>query len=112
MDNPYFDFDIGALAQACDERAGALQACAWQTEAERNALREATAELLAAVARQLSATVQTSKGSPADLSFGELREIIATRVSHAPLHAAAAHAWVSDFAPGDGIDATAAPPRD
>ena len=102
MDNPYLDLAPNALAQACDVRAGELQARAWHSEEERNALREATAELLAAVARQLSGTLEPGEADAADLSAGDLREIIATRVSHAPLHPPAAHAWVNDFAPGGG----------
>lgn len=112
MDNPYFDLDPTSLAQVCDARAGELQARAWHSEEERNALREATAELLAAVARQLSGTGETGD---AGLSTGELREIIATRVCHVPLHAPTTHAWVNDFAPGDdapagGADASASLP--
>jgi len=103
MDNPYLDLDSTALAQACDVRAGELQARAWHSEEERNALREATAELLASVARQLSGTLESDEAHAADLSAGDLREIIATRVSHAPLHPPAAHAWVNDFAPGGGM---------
>ena len=102
MDNPYFELDPNALAQACDARAGELHARAWHSEEERNALREATAELLAAVARQLSGVVGSRDAGATDLSAGDLREIIATRVRHAPLHAPAAHAWVNDFTPGDG----------
>ena len=100
MDNPYLDLDPNALAHACDVRAGELQARAWHSEDERNALREATAELLAAVARQLSGDLESGDADAADLTAGDLREIIATRVSHAPLHTPAAHAWVNDFAPG------------
>ena len=107
MDNPYFDLDPTALAQVCDARAGELQARAWHSEEERNALREATAELLAAVARQLSGTSDSVDAGAAGLSTGDLREIIATRVSHAPLHPPAAHAWVNDFAPGDGTPSDA-----
>lgn len=102
MDHPYIDLGLDALAQACDERAAELQARAWQSEAERNALREATAELLAAVARQLSARVDGTTDMPLDAA--ELRDIIANRVSHAPLHAPAAHAWHQAFAPGERDD--------
>lgn len=100
MDNPYLDLAPNALAQACDVRAGELHARAWHSEEERNALREATAELLAAVARKLSGATAPGDTGTTDLSAGDLREIIATRVSHAPLHTPAAHAWVNDFAPG------------
>jgi len=103
MDNPYLDLDPNALAQACDVRAGELQARAWHSEEERNALREATAELLAAVARQLSGTLESGEPDAVDLSAGDLRQIIATRVSHAPLHTPATHAWVNDFAPGGDL---------
>lgn len=103
MDNPYFDLTPTALAQACDVRAGELHARAWHSEEERNALREATAELLAAVARKLSGTLESGDTGVTALSAGDLREIIATRVSHAPLHTPATHAWVNDFAPGDGL---------
>ncbi|MFL6591259.1 MAG: hypothetical protein ACJ8GK_00945 [Luteimonas sp.] len=99
MDNPYIDLGLDALAQACDERALELQARAWHSEAERDALREATAELLAVVARQLSARMDTTD-SPLDTA--ELREIIANRVSHAPLYAPASHPWEQAFAPGEG----------
>ena len=102
MDNPYFDLGPDALAQACDERASELQARAWHSEAERNALREATAELLAAVARQLSTGVETVAGPALDTA--ELRDIIANRVSHAPLHMPASHAWHQSFAPGGDTD--------
>ncbi len=113
MDHPYLDRELSDLAQACDERAGELQACAWHTEAERNALREATAELLSAVARQL-ASAALSQSSPAEgidaassgLSAGDLRTIIDTQVCHQPLHASSTHAWVRDFAPGGGAKPT------
>jgi len=104
MDNPYFDLGLDALAYACDERAAELQARAWQSEAERNALREATAELLAAVARQLS--TRRDMTDDAVLDTAELRDVIANRVSHAPLHMPASHAWHKAFAPGDDAEAS------
>ncbi|WP_159016322.1 hypothetical protein [Cognatiluteimonas profundi] len=113
MDNPYLDRELSELAQACDERAGELQARAWHSEAERNALREATADLLSAVARQL-ASAPLSGSSPANatdaatssLSAADLRTIIDTRVCHQPLHASPTHTWVRDFAPGGDDRAT------
>jgi len=50
----------------------------------------------------LSGAPEPDEARTADLSAGDLREIIATRVSHAPLHPPVAHAWVNDFAPGGG----------
>ena len=102
MDNPYFDLELDALAQACDYRAAELQARAWRSEAERNALREATAELLAAVARQLS--TRGDRAGDGVLDTVELRDMIANRVSHAPLHVPTSHAWHQAFAPGDDTE--------
>lgn len=106
MDNPYLDREPSDLAQACDARAGELQARAWHSEAERNALREATADLLSAVARQLAPARSPGSSAngidapPSGLSPAELRTIIDTRVCHQSLHASPAHSWVRDFAPG------------
>jgi hypothetical protein len=107
MDNPYLGRGLDELAHACDARAIELQARSWHSEAERNALREATAELLSAVAQQLSVTLTSAPGnepaSPADeLGISALREIIATHVTHAPLSGGARHAWVQAFVPGEG----------
>lgn len=81
------DLDPRDLAHLCDQRAHDLQARAWRSEAERDALRESTADLLNAVARQLDATTALVPPSPATrpLSEEELRALIATRVVHAPL---------------------------
>ena len=112
--NPYCDLDLDELAQACGERAGELQARAWRNEDERNALREATAELLAAVASQLAAGAHTTGASTcaADaharlLSASELLEITANNVTHQSLHTGAhvsfggtRHTWIDDFVPG------------
>ena len=107
MDKPTPSFDAldpDDLAQACGERAQALQARAWRNEAERDALREATAELLSAVARQLAALAPTPVSAPG-LSTEELRETLETRVVHQPLHAepvaGGTHAWVRCFEPGE-----------
>jgi hypothetical protein len=103
VDNSYRDCGLNDLALACDERAGELQARAWQSEAERNALREATAELLSAVARQLASGPSHAgaiDSPPSALSAADLRTIIDTRVSHQPLHVSPTHSWVHDFAPG------------
>lgn len=113
MNNPYLGCGLNELAHACDERAIELQARAWHSEAERNALREATAELLSAVAQQLSGALASvpagEPDSPAnELGISALREIIATRVIHAPL-SGARHAWVQAFVPGKG---DTLPPRD
>ena len=115
VDNPYLGRDLSELAHACDERAVELQARSWNSEAERNALREATAELLSAVAQQLSGVLAPTQekspdGSHADeLGISALREIIATHVTHTPLSGGAGHAWVQAFDPGqDGQ----LPPRD
>jgi hypothetical protein len=106
MDKPHFDCDLNALARACDERAGELHTRAWRSEAERNALREATADLLSAVARKLSAASQASSSMPdcqrLALSASDLRDMIETRVVHMPLqNTGGPHAWVDDFTPGD-----------
>ncbi|NUS38612.1 MAG: hypothetical protein HOQ02_06265 [Lysobacter sp.] len=103
---PCIDLDAEHLAQVCEERAHALQARAWRSEAERDALREATADLLNAVARQLgAATLAPTPVSAPGLSPTELRETLATRVVHQPLHAepvaGARHAWVRCFEPGE-----------
>ena len=82
--SPY-DMDPRDLALLCDRRAHELQARAWRTEAERDALRVATADLLAAVARQLAPGVPSSSADAA-LSDEELRSLIATQVVHQPLH--------------------------
>jgi hypothetical protein len=113
MDNPYLGRGLNALAHACDERALELHARAWHSEAERNALREATAELLSAVAQQLSgvlasAPVNEPASAADELGISALREIIATRVTHAPL-SGAHHAWVQAFMPGNGDTSS---PRD
>lgn len=79
------DLDPRDLAQLCDQRAHELQARAWRSDAERDALRQATADLLSAVARQLDAGVQLPPGAAA-LSDDELRSLIATRVVHQSLH--------------------------
>ena len=101
MDNPYLDLAPNALAQACDARAGELQARAWHSEEERNALREATANS-SPPSRASCAAPRARRSGRSRPRSGDLREIIATRVSHAPLHPPAAHAWVNDFAPGGG----------
>ena len=79
------DLDPRDLAHLCGQRAHELQARAWRTDAERDALREATAELLAAVARQLDAGMRLAPGDAA-LSADEVRALIATRVVHQSLH--------------------------
>ena len=81
------DLDPRELAHLCDQRAHELQTCAWRSEAERNALREGTADLLSVVARELGATVNSATGPlETPLSDDELRTLIATRVVHQPLH--------------------------
>jgi hypothetical protein len=55
MLNPYMALDQDALAQTCEARVHELQARAWSTPAEREALREQTALLLDAAARRLAA---------------------------------------------------------
>jgi hypothetical protein len=108
LENPYLDYGLSELAQACDERASELQARSWRSEAERNALREATAELLSAVAHQLSdalasPSVEAPDAAAADeLGISALREIIATHVTHTPLSDGMRHPWVQAFVPGDG----------
>jgi hypothetical protein len=101
MDNPHhLDCDLTALAQACDERATELQACAWRNEHERNALREDTAQLLASIARQLSEVFCTTLPTPL-LDGDDVRRIIDTQVEHAPLAAVTLdHAWIGEFTPG------------
>jgi hypothetical protein len=88
MDHLPADLELSALAQACEERAHELQACAWRSEAERNALRENTAQLLASIARQLSESQCIGAAPVQALSSGELRRIIDSQVVHAPLRAA------------------------
>lgn len=79
------DLDPRELAHLCDQRAHELHARAWRSEAEREALREATADLLSAVARELGVGAAAEPvGTP--LSDDELRTLIATRVVHQPLH--------------------------
>lgn len=104
----HIDLDSEDLAHACEERAQALHARAWRSEAERDALREATADLLSAVARQLSALAPIPVAAPG-LSPAELRETLATRVVHECLTSTDAgmadptsHAWVGCFKPGTG----------
>jgi hypothetical protein len=82
------DLDPRDLAHLCDQRAHELQARAWRSEAERDALREATADLLGVVARQLDAGALPAPVPSAErsLSEEELRALIATRVVHQSLH--------------------------
>jgi hypothetical protein len=83
------DLDPRDLAQLCDQRAHQLHARAWRSEAERDALREATADLLGVVARQLDAGALLAPApSERGLSEEELRALIATRVVHQSLHPA------------------------
>jgi len=76
------------LAHLCDQRAHELHARAWRSEAERDALREATADLLSVIARQLDAGALLAPVPSAErgLSDEELRALIATRVVHQSLH--------------------------
>jgi hypothetical protein len=82
------ELDPRELAHLCDQRAHELQTRAWRSEAERDALREATADLLSAVARELgaSAALTSDPLETPGLSDDELRTLIATRVVHQPLH--------------------------
>lgn len=82
------DLDPTQLAHLCDQRAQELHARAWHSDAERDALREATADLLSAVARELCARgpFTTTPPDAPRLSDDELRTLIATRVVHQPLH--------------------------
>ena len=83
------DLDRRDLAHLCEQRAHELHARAWRSDAERDALREATADLLSAVARQLDAGAALAPvPSARPLSEEELRALIATRVVHQPLHPA------------------------
>ena len=77
------DLDPRDLAHLCDQRAHELHVRAWRTDAERDALREATADLLSAVARQLDGGAPAADGPV--LSEDELRTLIATHVVHQPL---------------------------
>lgn len=88
MDTPPLpqDLDRRDLAHLCEQRAHELHARAWRSDAERDALREATADLLSAVARQLDAAVLPPAPSARPLSDEEVRALIATRVVHQPLH--------------------------
>lgn len=97
--SPFLPAELGPedLAHACEERAQSLQARAWRDEAERDALREATADLLNAAARQLAALSPMPVNAPG-LSTAELRETLATRVVHQPLH----HPPLAAFEPGSG----------
>ena len=78
------DLDPRDLAHLCDQRAHELHVRAWRTDAERDALREATADLLSVVARQLDVGTASPAECPA-LSEDELRTLIATHVVHQPL---------------------------
>lgn len=86
MSNSPHDLDPRDLAHLCSQRAHELHARAWRSDAERDALREATANLLNVVARQLDAGALPAPGR--SLSDEELRDLIATRVVHQSLHPA------------------------
>ena len=101
MDQPLDDHDLSALAQACEERAWELQARAWQTEADRNALREATADLLTMVARRLA---PRDPSKVAGLEGDGVRTLIDKHVLHSSLQAAQYHAWIRAFAPGGAAE--------
>lgn len=100
MDHPHPQCALEALAQACDDRAAELQACAWRSESERNALRADTAALLANVARQLCVVGAAGVAPTQLLGSSDLRRIIDTQVVHAPLAATRAHPWREDVVPG------------
>ena len=89
MDTPPLPhgLDRRDLAQLCARRAQELHARAWRSDAERDAMREATADLLRAVARQLeNGAVLAPAPAARPLDEAELRALIATRVVHQPLH--------------------------
>jgi hypothetical protein len=88
MSNSPHDLDPRDLAHLCNQRAHELHARAWRSDAERDALREATADLLNVVARQLDYGALPAPDAGRSLSDEELRALIATRVVHQSLHPA------------------------
>ena len=82
------DLDPRDLAHLCNQRAHELHARAWRSDAERDALRSATADLLSVVARQLDSGALAAPDTTRSLSDEELRVLIATRVVHQSLHPA------------------------
>jgi hypothetical protein len=107
MDRPCTEGDLHALAQACEERAWELQARAWHSEAERNALREATAALLTSVARRLAG--QESSTVPG-LDNATVHALITDHVVHSPLQAAQYRAWIAASDPDATATDLAGPP--
>ena len=81
-DDPLRDLDPDLLGSLCAQRAEALQARAWRDEAERDALREATAHLLRAVACRLGARVPLCEAA---LTGEALRDYLANHLDHQPL---------------------------
>jgi hypothetical protein len=82
MLNPYIALDLDALAQTCEARVQELQACAWSTPAERDALREQTALLLDAAARRLARDAVANAARCPTPSF-QLRDFLGEG-DHAP----------------------------
>ena len=113
MLNPYMALDQDALAQTCEARVHELQARAWSTPAEREALREQTALLLDAAARRLAADAAASSaaGSRATPAL-RLRDFLG-QVDHADYVDALRRAeaqlrgWRPFVGPVEGSDAAA-----